>query len=153
MSGKSGQKAYLPNIQDTRGFRHDMSYAGAKLMLFLGSDLLVIRRDDTPGIPWPNCLDFPGGGREGTERPEECALRETREETGLDLPETALAWRQQHGPSWFFAAHLPPEAASRVVFGGEGRGWGLMAPDIYLERDDAIPHFRQMLDAYLGSRG
>ncbi|KAA8607998.1 DNA mismatch repair protein MutT [Salipiger aestuarii] len=130
-----------------------MSYAGAKLMLFLGSDLLVIRRDDTPGIPWPNCLDFPGGGREGTERPEECALRETREETGLDLPETALAWRQQHGPSWFFAAHLPPEAASRVVFGGEGRGWGLMAPDIYLERDDAIPHFRQMLDAYLGSRG
>ncbi len=130
-----------------------MSYAGAKLILFLGSDLLVIRRDDTPGIPWPNCLDFPGGGREGTETPEECALRETFEETGLTLPPDALAWRQQHGASWFFAAHLPAEAAGDVVFGGEGRGWELMDPGTYLGRDDAIPHFRQMLGAYLTSRG
>lgn len=121
-------------------------------MLFLGDDLLIIRRDDTPGIPWPDYLDFPGGGREGAERPEECALRETFEETGLEVSQSDLVWRHQHGPSWFFAAHLPPEAANRVVFGGEGRGWELMAPATYLSRSDAIPHFRQMLETYLASR-
>ena len=37
----------------------------------------------TPGIPWPAFWDLPGGGREGTESPVECVLRETHEEFGL----------------------------------------------------------------------
>ena len=67
-----------------------MSFAGAKLMLFLGEELLVIRRDEKPEIPWPGYLDFPGGGREGEETPEQCALRETFEEVGLDVTEDQI---------------------------------------------------------------
>ena len=58
-----------------------MSFSGAKLALFLGADLLVIKRDDRPDIPYPGYWDLPGGGREGDETPQACALRETYEET------------------------------------------------------------------------
>lgn len=130
-----------------------MPYSGAKLMLFLGDDLLVLRRDHSEGIPFPGLLDFPGGGREGDERPEECALRETREEVGLDLPEDALIWRRPLGESWFFAAHLPAHRVDDVAFGGEGEGWMVMTPEEFVSRDDAIPHFREVLKAYLAEAG
>ncbi|MGR3821247.1 MAG: NUDIX hydrolase [Salipiger marinus] len=126
-----------------------MSFSGAKLILFLGADLLVLRRDHTPGIPWPGFLDFPGGGREGAETPEACALRETCEEVGLVVPDAALVWRHQHGDNWFFAAHLPGATVSKVRFGGEGEGWLLMRPEEFAARDDAIPHFRDILRLYL----
>ena len=45
----------------------NMPFRGAKLALFVGDDLAVILRDDIPHIPFPNCWDFPGGGREGDE--------------------------------------------------------------------------------------
>ena len=97
------------------------TFAGAKLMLFLGPALVVIQRDDVPHIPWPGYLDFPGGAREGDETPEACALRETREEIGLRLSDDDLVWKQpQHHPgwmSWFFAAHLPADTVQQVVFG------------------------------------
>ena len=126
-----------------------MHFAGAKLMLFLGEDLVVLRRDHKPGIPYPGMLDFPGGGREGDERPEDCARRETFEEVGLCIPEGALTWRRAHGESWFFAAHLPQDRIRDVVWGGEGEGWMMMPPDVFVARNDAIPHFREMLSAYL----
>lgn len=129
-----------------------MTFAGAKLMLFLGEDLLVIRRDHTPGIPWPGYLDFPGGGREENETPEACALRETREEVGLEVSEPQLVWRRQHGASWFFVAHLPAARADDISFGDEGEGWQLMPPREYAARDDAIPHFRALLSSYLSER-
>ena len=44
-----------------------MVFSGAKLALFLGADLLVIRRDMRPDIPFPGHWDLPGGGREGEE--------------------------------------------------------------------------------------
>lgn len=134
--------------------QNDGRFAGAKLMLFLGDDLLVIRRDHTVGIPWPGYLDFPGGGRDGVETAVACALRETVEEVGLQVPPEALIWRQdlrRNGKrSWFFAAHQESGRASDVVFGDEGAGWDLIAPGEYLSRSDAIPHFQDMLRLYLG---
>ena len=129
------------------------TFHGAKLMLFLGRDLLVIRRDHSPGIPWPGYLDWPGGGREDTETAEACALRETREEVGLALAPGDLHWRHlRHGAdgnSWFFAARLPVNRRAGIVFGGEGTGWALMPPARFLDRADAIPHFRDVLAVYL----
>jgi 8-oxo-dGTP diphosphatase len=140
----------------TRPFRPDdpmQAFAGAKLILFMGDDLLVLRRDDRPDIPSPDCWDFPGGGREAGEDPMACALRETREEAGLILSRSDVSWsspvRRPHGLVWFFAAHLPAARVSDVVFGGEGQGWALMSPDAYCAHPKAIAPFVEVLRGYL----
>jgi len=150
---------YIPNDKEPLGnvgaglaVREDDIFEGAKLILFLGRDLLVLRRDHTPGIPWQGYLDLPGGGREGEETAEACALRETREEVGLWLDPKDLRWRRFYTaprPVWFFAAWLPPERARGVIFGDEGIGWGLMAPDAYIAHAEAIPHFAQRVQTVL----
>lgn len=130
-----------------------MTFSGAKLALFIGADLLVIRRDDDPTIPYPGHWDLPGGGREEAESPEQCALRETREEVGLIVPPEQLSWSRSYlrprGKVWFFAAHLPEAAAGLVRLGDEGQGWSLMAPEVYCEHPLAIPHFVDQLRIYL----
>ena len=131
-----------------------MEFSGAKLALFLGDDLLVLRRDDRPDIPYPNHWDLPGGGREGEESPKDCALRETYEETGLTLQSEDLVWtasylRPVRGRVWFFAAHLPAERQAEIVFGSEGQGWTLMSPEAYCAHDLAVPHFVEQIRIYL----
>jgi 8-oxo-dGTP diphosphatase len=130
-----------------------MSFSGAKLALFLGADLLVILRDDRPGIPYPGHWDLPGGGREGQESPEDCALRETREEVGLDVPPSRLVWTRRYqrprGAVWFFAAHLPSGAAGQIRFGSEGQEWQLMPPKTYCAHPLAVPHFAEQLKFYM----
>ncbi|OED48463.1 NUDIX hydrolase [Leisingera sp. S232] len=134
----------------------DEDFAGAKLAVFLGQDLLVIQRDDKPDIPYPGHWDLPGGGREAGESPVACALRETREEVGLVLPQELLIWSRAyqlpHGRVWFFAAHLPAAASGCIRFGNEGQGWALMAPDAYCAHPLAVPHFAQQLVEYLAAK-
>ena len=131
-----------------------MSFAGAKLALFIGQDLLVILRDERPDIPYPGHWDLPGGGREGAETPEACALREAREETGLIVPPRALmgatAVERPHGRVWFFAAHLPKQVQNDIRFGGEGQEWRLMAPADYCAHPRAIRHFAEYVAGCLG---
>lgn len=133
----------------------DKEFAGAKLVLFIGAKLLVIRRDDKPGLPWPGYLDLPGGGCEAGESAMACVLRETREEVGLSLNKDQLVWRRFYPddptPAWFFAAHLPAQAEADVVFGGEGQGWMLMEPQDYVAHAEAVPHFRLRVRDYLQS--
>lgn len=130
-------------------------FAGAKLALFIGPDLAVILRDARPDIPWPGHLDLPGGGRDGAETPQQCALRETREELGLVIAPDALRWGQRFmgrsGPVWFFAAHLEAARAQEIVLGDEGQSWHLMPPQHYLTDPLAIPHFQDRLRLYLRS--
>lgn len=130
-------------------------FAGAKLALFLGDRLAIILRDDIPEIPWPGRLDLPGGAREGLETPQDCVLRETREELGLTVGLCDLRWGQRFigsaGPVWFFAAHLHETRVQDFVFGNEGQGWSLMTPAAYLTDPLAIPHFQDRLRLYLQS--
>ena len=124
-------------------------FGGAKLILSIGTRIVVLKRDHTHGIPWPGRLDLPGGGREGNETPESCVLRETQEEVGLQLRFDDLIWRAEHGRGVFFAAQLPAGAENDIVFGGEGLGWALMAPGAYVSDPKAIPHFARMVSRYL----
>ncbi|WP_170418075.1 NUDIX domain-containing protein [Ruegeria atlantica] len=130
-----------------------MQFTGAKVALFLGSDLLVIQRDDRKDIPFPGHFDFPGGGREGSETPIECVRRETLEEVGLHLEEADFVWSRRYGQSRFFAAHRPPGNVNLIRFGDEGQGWCLMSPERYLENALAVPNFVIRLRDYLTEGG
>lgn len=129
------------------------NFQGAKVMLFAGPELIALERDDAPGVIWPGCLDFPGGGREGQECPEECVAREVHEELGLNIgpADLQLAALRDTGQSanWFFAAHLPKSIVQQVRFGGEGRGWLTMPPEDFAGSEKAIPHFREILRRYM----
>ncbi|WP_349539827.1 NUDIX hydrolase [Sagittula sp. NFXS13] len=128
-------------------------FRGAKLMLFAGDDVLVLRRDDVSWIDWPGYLDFPGGLRDPGETPEACVLRETREELGLDVSSALLRpVHLHHGPKgveWFFAAHGSEDLIDQARFGDEGQGWKAMRPKDFVAAEDAIPQFRTVLAAYL----
>ena len=76
---------------------------------------------------------MPGGGREGEESPEDCALRELDEEFGLRLAPARLIWRQSYpalnDPSqigWFFAGQLRAAEIADIRFGDEGQYWRMM---------------------------
>lgn len=134
-------------------FNMQDGFHGAKLILTLGAGLVVLRRDDAPGVPWAGCLDFPGGARQGNEAPLDCALRETREETGLTVPPSAvtasLARRDGRGIGWFFRAACPAAEARNLRKGTEGQAVFLITPEAYLAAPDAIPHFREALRALM----
>ena len=128
-------------------------FSGAKLALFLGPQLLVIQRDEKPEIPYPGFWDLPGGGREGDETPVECALRETLEETALEIASQDLSWGQSYqrprGTVWFFVSHQPADLVRQVRLGSEGQCWKLMEPRAYCEHALAVPHFAEQLSSYL----
>lgn len=129
-------------------------FMGAKMALFVGGALLVLQRDDRPGLLWPGYWDLPGGGREGRETPVETILRETHEEFGLRVPVAQIRWARAATNSigrtvWFFVGHLPSSAEEQVRFGEEGQGWALMSPEVYRAHPKAVPQFQQRLGDYL----
>lgn len=127
---------------------------GAKLALFVGDRLAVLLRDDKPGLMWADHWDLPGGGHEPGETPLECALRETREELSLTLDPALVEWGRDYGTSsgdisWFFAAHVSADTASRIVLGDEGQRWDLMEVQAFFDHDRVVPQFKPRLQDYL----
>ena len=49
------------------------------------NQILLLLRDDIPSIPYPNMWDIPGGHVEDDETPEDCIVREMKEEMDLDI--------------------------------------------------------------------
>ena len=47
--------------------------------------ILLFLRDDKPGLPYRNMWDIPGGHVEDGETPEQCIVREMKEEMDLTL--------------------------------------------------------------------
>ena len=65
--------------------------AGVQVILVNpAGEVLLQLRDDDPALPYPGTWCLPGGHLEGAELPVECAVRELREEMGLQLPASAL---------------------------------------------------------------
>jgi len=133
-----------------------MTFAGAKLAVYLGDRLAVILRDDTPDLPFAGFWDLPGGGREGNESPMACALRECYEELGLKVPPASVVWQgafdEGSQTKWFFVAKMPAVAAQDVVFGDEGQRWALMTEAEFLAHPSAVPAFQARLRFWIAQR-
>lgn len=131
-------------------------WVGAKGALLLGDRLLVTLRDDIPGIPFPGCWDFVGGGREGRESPRETLMRETQEEVGLDLGRAEWLWESPFPAmvdpsrtSWFFVLGMAADAARNVAMRQEGQGWLLIPPRRFLTLPRAVPALQDRLRTWL----
>jgi len=127
---------------------------GAKMALFVGPALLVLHRDDRPGLLWPGYWDLPGGGREAGETPIQTALRETHEEFALTVPPAQVRWGRAYtnsvgGSVWFFVGWMPDAARHDVCLGEEGQGWALMQVSKFLTHPKAVPQFKTRLTDYL----
>lgn len=127
-----------------------MDFTGAKAALFCGASVLTYLRDETPGLRWPGVWDLPGGGREGEEGPEDCLLRELREEFGLRLHSDRLVWRrvfpsmvEAGRDSVFFGGWLSRGEVASVRFGDEGQGWELMPVAAFLGHSGAVPEMQR----------
>ncbi|RXJ74938.1 DNA mismatch repair protein MutT [Veronia nyctiphanis] len=134
------------------------NFNGAKLATFYGSELIVYKRDNIEGIPYPDCWDFPGGGRENNESPEVCALREFEEEFSVKVPESRIHFKKYvkshtgKGGAYFLALTLQQEEFEQIQFGDEGQYWQLMTIEQYLAHPKAIPALKERLTAYLSER-
>lgn len=129
----------------------EADFHGAKLLLLQGGRLLTCLRDDFDHIPFPAFWDLPGGGREGRERPIECALRELAEEFGLPLASDRLQGRtfpshqQPKMISWLFRGDLTPAEIGSIRFGDEGQEWQMMPLADFLRHPRAVPHFQRWI--------
>lgn len=136
------------------------SFCGAKIALLCGDDLLVYLRDDKPGLKYANQWDLPGGGREGAESPEACALRELQEEFGITLPESRITHAQNyicgcHGnrEGWLFAGAITAAEIAAIQFGDEGQYWRLMPLAEYMASPDAIAPLVKQLQRWIDGTG
>lgn len=130
-------------------------FTGCKLAYIFNGQLLIYKRDNFLYIPFPDLWDFPGGGREGRETPEECVLRELNEEFGIALPESRLVFKIKvpdylnTGHSFFFVAEGRQVEIDSILFGSEGQYWQLMEIAEYLAHPQAIPVLKTRLLGFL----
>ena len=68
-----------------------MKHSGASI-IFVNDhkQVLLLLRDDKPGLPYRNMWDVPGGHIEPDETPGQCIIREMKEEIGIDLQDFHL---------------------------------------------------------------
>ncbi len=129
-------------------------FHGCKVALFtVDHQILVFHRDDKPGIESPNMWDLPGGGREGDESPEDCVLRELKEEFGLSFTPDRLDFKRRYHreykgrSAYFFVGSITQTEINAISFGDEGQGWALMPIAEYMENPLVVPrHKNRMLD-------
>lgn len=66
-------------------------YMGATIFFVNhANQVLLLLRDNKQGIPFPNCWDAPGGHVDRGETPQECIVREMKEEIGYRLESPQL---------------------------------------------------------------
>ena len=133
-----------------------MDFTGVKVAVLFENTLIMQLRDNKPGLRFANMWDFPGGGRENKETPEECAIREIEEEFGITLRSESFIWKKEypamHDPSltaYFLVARIRKEEVDSIVFGDEGQRWDVMAYDAFFASDDVVPHLKGRFQDYL----
>ncbi len=135
-------------------------FHGAKMALISDRHVLTLLRDDLATIPFPDMWDFPGGGREGNETPQDCVLRELYEEFGLRVKTQDLIYQNSRDgvlpgqpKIWFFGAVLDELDPRQIRFGNEGQRWEMMPVKTYLAHPKAISHLQDGLRGFLAHLG
>ena len=136
-------------------------FIGVKVALVLGSDVLMIQRDNKPGLPFANLWDFPGGGREGNETPAECAAREMYEELEINISGRPIMWQSvhpsmidpEHQIAHFMVVEITPQDIAAITFGDEGQGWKMMPIAEMMQSSDVVPFLPGRLGPWLQSKG
>lgn len=140
-----------------RGYNREViDFIGTKIALIKGDEVLVIQRDDKPGLRFPGMWDFPGGGRESDEAPFECTAREVDEELSIKLHQKSILWEKLHpalhDPSlkaYFLVATINDDDIAGIVFGDEGQGWKMMKIDDFMADPSVIEGLKGRLGDYL----
>ena len=135
-----------------------MNFHGVKMALLINGKLLMHLRDNKPGLFMANMWDFPSGGREGVETPEACAIREVKEEFGIDLPISAIIWqgvyKAQKDPTQnaiFLVAEMNDVDIESIVL-TEGQTWDLFTPETFFEKPDVIESLKGRFQDYLDAK-
>ena len=133
-----------------------LDFTGCKIALICDGRILTILRDDKDDIPCPNMWELPGGGREGTESPFECAAREVYEELGIHLDEDCLLWSKiypsvifKDKQSVFMVGQLRQEQFDNITFGNEGQGYKLVRLEEFLASDRVVPQLQERVRDYV----
>lgn len=141
------------------GLMENQNFSGAKLAVLAAGKVLTLLRDDTPDIAFPGLWDLPGGGREGAERPLDCALRETWEEAGLRIKPDSITWERVYPnhlpggpPSWFLVAEPGWLALPPVRLGNEGQDVRWMPQETFLSQTGVITHLQDRLRDFLAEK-
>lgn len=115
-------------------------------------------RDNKPGLFNANMWDFPGGGRENAETPEQCGMREIKEEFGIVMPASAIIWqkvyRAQKDPNRkavFMVAELNGLNVKNIQL-TEGQKWEWFDQETFFEKSDVIEALKTRFRDYLDSK-
>lgn len=134
------------------------SFTGVKIALIKGDEVLVILRDNKPGLRYANMWDFPGGEHEGDETPFECVAREVDEELSIKLVKSSIIWQKtypaMHDPNltaYFMVAMIDDRDIANIVFGDEGQGWKMIKIDDFMADPTVIEPLKGRLNDYLVS--
>lgn len=134
-----------------------MDFHGVKVAILVDSKLLMHLRDNKPGLFNAGMWDFPGGGREGSESPEECVIREVKEEFGIDLLLDDFVWKKEfpaqkdpNQKAFFMVANLDRERIANIAL-HEGQKWDLLDQSGFFSREDVIAALKTRFREYLSS--
>ena len=134
-----------------------MEFHGVKIAVLVNGKLLMHLRDNKIGLFNANMWDFPGGGREANETPQQCAIREVKEEFGVVLTPSSFVWERvypaQKDPNQkaFFMVATAPEEDTNNIELTEGQKWRLFDQKAFFEEKAVIEALKVRFKDYLES--
>lgn len=138
---------------------------GASVALIVTSELgrrvLAVQRTNDPDIAYAGQWEFPGGGADPGESPEDCAIREFFEETGITLTKGMFVWRALYNSvrtpgarNGFFVAEVAERDLPPLQFSDEAQAGGLLTPAEFCMSTAVIPdHVDHYVDYLRGVHG